>query len=77
MLHFQMEDYPSLVHGIDLPSTVKGNFLCYPSCALFSVPSCAVIILNGAPSSAPVYFGAELIVHSYFNIVKHVQCGQG
>ena len=30
--------------------------LCYPSCALFSAPSCAVIILNGAPSSAPVYF---------------------
>ena len=31
-------------------------FLCYPSCALFSAPSCAVSILNGAPSSAPVYF---------------------
>ena len=30
--------------------------LCYPSCALFSAPSCAVSILNGAPSSAPVYF---------------------
>ena len=30
--------------------------MCYPSCALFSAPSCAVIILNGAPSSAPVYF---------------------
>ena len=30
--------------------------LCYQSCALFSAPSCAVIILNGAPSSAPVYF---------------------
>ena len=30
--------------------------LCYPSCALFSAPSCAVITLNGAPSSAPVYF---------------------
>ena len=30
--------------------------LCYPSFALFSAPSCAVIIFNGAPSSAPVYF---------------------
>ena len=30
--------------------------LCYPSCALFSAPSCAVITLNGAPPSAPVYF---------------------
>ena len=29
--------------------------MCYPSCALFSAPSCAVIILNGAPSSAPVH----------------------
>ena len=30
--------------------------MCYPSCALFSAPSSAVIVLNGAPSSAPVYF---------------------
>ena len=30
--------------------------MCYPSCALFSAPSCAVSILNGAPSSAPAYF---------------------
>ena len=30
--------------------------LCYPSCALFSAPSCALITLNGAPPSAPVYF---------------------
>ena len=30
--------------------------LCYPSFALFSAPSCTVIIFNGAPSSAPVYF---------------------
>ena len=28
-------------------------FLCYPSCALFSAPSCVVIIFNGVPSSAP------------------------
>ena len=30
--------------------------LCYPSCALFSAPSRAVITYNGAPPSAPVYF---------------------
>ena len=27
----------------------------YPSCALFSAPPCAVTILNGAISSAPIY----------------------
>ena len=30
--------------------------MCYPSCAFFSATPCAVIILNGAPSSAPVFF---------------------
>ena len=35
---------------------LKYFFWCYPSCSLFSAPSCAVIILNGAPSSALVYF---------------------
>ena len=30
-------------------------FSCYPLCALFSAPSYAVSIFNGAPSSAPVY----------------------
>ena len=50
-----------LIAGIHHFAAEKISFslkyvLCYPSCALFSAPSCAVIILNGAPSSAPVYF---------------------
>ena len=43
-LLLQIEDYPILLHWRA------------PTSALFSAPSCAVIILNVAPSSAPICF---------------------
>ena len=47
-------------------SWFKIFFLCYPSCALFSAPSYAVNILNGAPSSAPVYFLFKVGLSHFF-----------